>query len=358
MDLEQGQQMGQYSRLVRLLGLPLTILAFVLMGCSSQAVTKDDGPFDATVNITQNGSGRLGENDKADEDAYKKAKDALRNPDATKEEVEEAEKTLDAIYSRKKEELQQILGRLAEFTDAEFSIEDAGGSWMGGEEYSFKVGIRATTQEDYDKALQALSYVAEGLRQDAFIENLGEVDESEVTDEGLLRGDYTPTIHISFARTPTAREVALIQKEFLDNSTDDLPLDATITDSEIALSFPSWKVDSSLPDEEKIGAYKELLNRWSNKIAQIAAHGKEGELEGAYSGDIDLKFERSRLHSADSTEGEERRYSAYRNSCFPATQQQGLISEEEGREIREYARRRASPQPSPEGKESLTPALP
>jgi hypothetical protein len=262
----------------------------------------------------------------------------LRKPDATQTEIEQAEKILKDIYVRKKNEMQQILNKFAEFSDSEFTIEEAGGSWLGGEEYSFKISIRSKTQEDYNKVLQALSYVAEGLKQDAFIENLGEVNESEVTNEGLLNGDYTPTIHVAFVRAPTAREKALIQQDFTNNSTEDLPLDATITDNEIVFSFPTWMIDENLSNEEKIKAYNTLLDNWQNKINNILKEGKNDRFKDTYTGDSDIRFERSRFHSADSTEGEERDYSGFRNNNFPATQQQG-ISEEKGREIRDFSKR-------------------
>jgi hypothetical protein len=265
----------------------------------------------------------------------------LRKSDATQTEIEQAEKTLKDIYVRKKNEMQQILNKFAEFADSEFTIEEAGGSWLGGEEYSFKISIRSKTQEDYNKVLQALSYVAEGLKQDAFIENLGEVNESEVTNEGLLNGDYTPTIHVAFVRAPTAREKALIQQDFTNNSTEDLPLDATITNNEIVFSFPTWMIDENLSNEEKIKAYNTLLDNWQNKINNILKEGKNDRFKDTYTGDFDIRFERSRFHSADSTEGTERDYSGFRNNNFPTTQQQG-ISEEKGREIRDFSNRVAS----------------
>ena len=311
---------------------------FSLTDDSIQAYIDKDGSYNASINITQNSSGRLGKEDLVDEASYRKAKAILRKPDATQTEIEQAEKILKDIYVRKKNEMQQILNKFAEFSDSEFTIEEAGGSWLGGEEYSFKISIRSKTQEDYNKVLQALSYVAEGLKQDAFIENLGEVNESEVTNEGLLNGDYTPTIHVAFVRAPTAREKALIQQDFTNNSTEDLPLDATITDNEIVFSFPTWMIDENLSNEEKIKAYNTLLDNWQNKINNILKEEKNDRFKDTYTGDFDIRFERSRFHSANSTEGEERDYSGFRNNNFPATQQQG-ISEEKGREIRDFSKR-------------------
>ena len=309
---------------------------FSLTDDSIQAYIDKDGSYNASINITQNSSGRLGKEDLVDEASYRKAKATLRKSDATQTEIEQAEKTLKDIYARKKSEMQQILNKFAEFSDSEFTIEEAGGSWLGGEEYSFKISIRSKTQEDYNKVLQALSYVAEGLKQDAFIENLGEVNESEVTTGGLLNGDYTPTLHIAFARTPTTREIALIQKEFTDNSIDELPLDATITDKEIVFNFPSWLIDDSLSEEERIKAYKELYNQWASKIENIKIIGKNGRFKDIYQQENRRTYEKSRFHSATSTEGTERDYSGFRNNNFPTTQQQG-ISEEKGREIRDFS---------------------
>ena len=146
--------------------------------------------FLSTISITQNASGRLGVMDKADEDAYRQAKESLRNPLSTKKQLRKAEKTLKNIYKKKNAEMQLIFKEVADRTGANFSFAEAGGVWLGGEEYSFRVVMEAPSQDAYDKALQAISYVAEASRQDAFIENLGEVAESEVTDEGLLKGDY------------------------------------------------------------------------------------------------------------------------------------------------------------------------
>ena len=314
---------------------------FSLTDDSIQAYIDKDGSYNASINITQNSSGRLGKEDLADEASYRKAKATLRKSDATQTEIEQAEKTLKDIYVRKKNEMQQILNKFAEFSDSEFTIEEAGGSWLGGKEYSFKISIRSKTQEDYNKVLQALSYVAEGLKQDAFIENLGEVNESEVTNEGLLNGEYTPTIHAAFTRAPTAREKALIQQDFTNNSTEDLPLDATITDNEIVFSFPTWMIDENLSNEEKIKAYNTLLDNWQNKINNILKEEKNDRFKDTYTGDFDIRFERSRFHSANSTKGEERDYSGFRNNNFPTTQQQG-ISEEKGREIRDFSNRVAS----------------
>ena len=291
--------------------------------------------YSSSLNITQNASGRLGEADLIEETSYREAKEILRNPNSTKEEVEKAEETLNELYAKKKTELQQILNEVTKISNVSFSIDNAGGSWLGGEEYSFRINLKANTQEDYNKALQAISYVAEGLKQDAFIENLGEVDRKEVSKESLLSGEHTPCLHVPFARSLTMREIALVQKEFNDNSSDNLPLDATITDKEIIFNFPSWKIDDNPSEDAKYKAYKDLFDKWYDKLKKIITNGRNGRFSEIYRGDYSCRYERSRFHSADSTEGTEREYSVYRNNNFPKEQQN--LSEEEGRGLKAYS---------------------
>lgn len=303
-----------------------------------QTFIDKDGLYNATINITQNASGRLGESDLETETLYRKAKVILRNPNATEDEIKEIEQTLKNIYAQKKDEMQQILNEFAELINADCTIEEAGGTWLGGEEYSFRINIKSPSQEDYDKTLLVFSYIAEGLAQDAFIENSGEVNEDKITDAGLLSGDYVPAMHIIFARTPSARETALIQKEFIDNSTDKVPLDATITSKEIVFNFPSWLVDSNLSEKERLAAYKNLLNKWSEKIKQIINKGKDGRFKDIYRKDFRRNYERIRFYSADSTESNERSYSGFRHNNFSAAQRRS-ISEEKGKEIRDFSSR-------------------
>ena len=304
-----------------------------------QTYIDENGFYHAIINITQNSSGRLGVWDSEIERSYRNAKNILRNSNATEEEILRAEKVLDDIYSKAHGDMQQILDKITEVTNSEFTVEDAGGSWNGGEEYSFKVGVVSKTREDYDKFLQAISYAAEALKQDAFIENVGEIGENELDGAELLNGNYTQVIHVPFAKTPTQKEIALIQKEFADGSTEQVPLDATITDKEITFNFPSWLIDSSLSEKEK--AYNDLYNTWYTNIVTILNNGKNGRFSEIYEGGCRISYERSRFHSADSTEGVERNYSGFRNDNVSGTSQSD-VSEEQWEEIREFSIRTIS----------------
>lgn len=311
------------------------IIMFSLLIMSIWAQRED---FSCTISITQNASGRLGTMDKADEDAYRQAKQMLRNPNSTKKQLRRSGKALRGIYKKKSAEMKLIMKEVAEKTGITFSLEDAGGTWLGGEEYSFKVAIEAPSQDAYDKALQAISYVAEATSQDAFIENLGEVDESEITDEGLLNGDYTPFVYIPFTRRLSQQELAVVQDVFNMESSDDIPLDATITKDEICFSLPTWK----LGENPTIKDYQELYNQWSNKIKETFSDGKEGNLKGLVGETYGRRYEKSRFHQADNAYSEEptRDYTNQRNHYVSerkiTKEGQGLLPASEGQAIKSY----------------------
>lgn len=124
------------------------IIIFSLLIMSIWAQRED---FFCTISITQNASGRLATMDKADEDAYRQAKQMLRNPNSTKKQLRRSGKALRGIYKKKNAEMKLIMKEVAEKTGITFSLEDAGGTWLGGEEYSFKVAIEAPSQDAYDK---------------------------------------------------------------------------------------------------------------------------------------------------------------------------------------------------------------
>ena len=235
-------------------------------------------PYTGTISITQNASGRLGTLDTLDEEAFKQAKATLRNPDATEQQLKEAQDTLDEIYDRKNAEMQTILDEVTKKTGATFSLEDAAGSWLGGEEYSFKVKLEAKTKDEYDKALQAISYVAEAARQDAFIEDLGKVNPVEATNENLLDESkgITPTIQIGFSRQPSQKEIAIVQKVFNEASTDEIPLDATVTKEGISFNFPTWKVDRSKHWSRTSDNSYEVSSRGDKRFSALYATFKEG----------------------------------------------------------------------------------
>ena len=86
---------------------------------------------------------------------------------------------------------------------------------------------------------------------------------------------------------------------------------------------------------ERIEAYTALYEQWKTKISNILKEGKNDRFEEIYRGDQRTTYERSRFHEADSTEGEERTYSNYRNNNFRKEQQ--TLSEEEGTGIRDFA---------------------
>ena len=298
----------------------------------------DEGDKSSTISITQNASGRLGTLDAVDEKAYRQAKEMLRNPDATPKQLRKAGKTLKKIYKKRNAEMRRILKEVTEKTGATFSLEEAGGAWLGGEEYSFKVSVQAPSQDAYNRALLAISYVAEAARQDAFIENLGEMDESEVTDEKLLRNECTLFIHIPFNKSLTQQEMAIVQDVFNSESTEDLPLDATITENEIYFSMPTWKLDSNATIED----FKELADNWTKKIVSVFTHGKEGKLKGLVGQSCRPTYERSRFHSADNAYSETptRSYSSQRDHYISerhiGQEGRGTLSESEGQEIKSY----------------------
>ena len=302
----------------------------------------DEGGVSSTVSITQNASGRLGALDAVDETAYRQAKETLRNPDSSKKQLRKAGKALKKIYNRRNTEMQLILKEVTEKTGATFSLEEAGGAWIGGEEYSFKVGVQAPSQEVYDRTLQAISYVAEAARQDAFIENLGEIDDAEVTDEKLLNGECTLFIHVPFSKSLTQREMAIVQDVFNKESTEDLPLDATITENEIYFSMPTWK----LGDQVTIESFKEFADQWTNKITSVFINGKEGKLKGLVGQSCRPTYERSRFHSADNAYSEEptRSYSGQRNHYLSerkiSKESKAALSETEGQEIKSYVEKK------------------
>ncbi len=292
----------------------------------------------STVSITQNASGRLGTLDAADEKAYRRAKETLRNPDSTPKQLRKAGKTLKKIYNKRNAEMRRILKEVTKKTGATFSLEEAGGAWLGGEEYSFKVSVQAPTQDAYNRALLAISYVAEAARQDAFIENLGEMDASEVTDEKLLHNECTLFIHIPFSRTLTQQEMAIVQDVFNRESTEDLPLDATITENEIYFSMPTWKLGNQATVEE----FKTLADNWTRKIISVFTHGKEGKLKGLVGQSCRPTYERSRFHSADNAYSEDptRSYASQRDHYLSdrhiSQESGGALSASEGQEIKSH----------------------
>lgn len=73
------------------------IIIFSLLAISIWAQRED---FFSTISITQNAGGRLGTMDKADEDAYRQAKEMLRNPNSTKKQLRRSGKTLKNIYKK------------------------------------------------------------------------------------------------------------------------------------------------------------------------------------------------------------------------------------------------------------------
>lgn len=313
--------------------------------------------YNSTINITQNASGRLGSLDKADEGAYKAAKATLRNPQATAQQIEEATNTLQEIFDRKNAEMQTILAEAAKVSGATFSIEDAAGSWLGGEEYSFRVKVEAKTREDYDKAIQALSYVAEAARQDAFIENLGEVNKNEVTSNSLLSGEHTPFIHISFDKLLSQQEIAVIQDLFSQESTEDLPLDATITEGEMVFALPVWKLGENATYED----YLRLYNNWNNKIFSIYDRARNQEnsqtdgrrkagLERMVGAGYRQAYERSRFHEAGNAYSEkpERDYTSFRDSYLSerglSKESKGTLSEKEGQQVKQAVEQILLPQ--------------
>ena len=263
-----------------------------------------------TINITQNADERLGAMGKKDLDNYNNAKSILQNPKATAEQIKDAESTLSDIYNRKSAEMQEIFNEITKFVDVKLSLEDAAGSWLGGGEYSFVVRVEAKSQDEYDKAIQAFSYVAEAARQDAFIENLGEVDESEVTDEGLLNKEYTKAIHISLKKNLTQQELAIVQDVFNSKNSGELPINSTITADEIVFYLPTWILGDTFSIEE----YQELSEKWLNKIINIYNDEKEQRLSGLVKQPYRPTHERSRFHEARNAYFEEedtRDYSSF-----------------------------------------------
>lgn len=301
----------------------------------------------SSVSITQNASGRLGALDADDEKAYRQAKETLRNPDSTKKQLRKAKKTLKKVYSRRKAEMRLILKEVTNKTGATFSLEEAGGAWLGGEEYSFKVNVQAPSQAAYDRALLAISYVAEAARQDAFIENLGEVNASEVTDEKLLHNECTLFIHIPFTHRLTQQEMAIVQDVFNQESTEEIPLDATITEKEIYFSMPTWK----LGDQATIEDFKELADNWTKKITSVFTNGKEGMFKGLVGQSCQPTYERSRFHSADNAYSDipTRSYSSQRDNYISerriSQESGGTLSESEGQAIKSYVEKTLNKNP-------------
>lgn len=314
--------------------------------------------YNSILNITQNASGRLGSLDKTDEDSFNSAKETLRKADATPKEIEEATKTLNDIYERKNKEIQTIFKDVSDLTGAKFSIVEAAGSWQGGGEYSFKIKVEAPTKEAYDNTMLAVSYVAEAARQDAFVENLGEADRKDVNQNSLLEGQQTPNITIPFSHSLSEREMALVQGTFLEKSTDELPLDATITKDEISFNLPAWVLEDTDENGEKkdnatrYKEYKELYDKWNNKIIEIFNNNKDGRLKGIYRQEAKRTYQKNRLQGCDPHgEGEKTRtYNDYRNNLLSrqrgngtnASQGKGVgkqttLTDEEGQVIKANA---------------------
>ena len=95
------------------------IIIFSLLIMSIWAQRED---FFCTISITQNASGRLGTMDKADEDAYRQAKQMLRNPNSTKKQLRRSGKALRGIYKKKNAEMKLIMKEVAEKTGDRKSV--------------------------------------------------------------------------------------------------------------------------------------------------------------------------------------------------------------------------------------------
>lgn len=119
-------------------------------------------------------------------------------------------------------------------------------------------------------------------------------------------------------------------------------LDATITEHEIYLSMPTWKLD----EPSTIEAYMALADNWTNKIASVFTHGKEGKLKGLVGQTCRPTYERSRFHSADNAYSDEptRSYSRQRDHYLfernISTESQRTLSASEGQAIKSYVEKR------------------
>ncbi|MBR1543337.1 MAG: hypothetical protein IJ626_00375 [Muribaculaceae bacterium] len=311
--------------------------------------TEKSRSVNGTINITQNASGRLGTLDEADMKAYNSSKRTLLNPDASEEQIQQAEQSIEEIYQRKESEMQTIFQEITSITGATIGIEKAAGAWEGEGEYSFKVKVSADSQEQYDRAIQAISYVAEAARQDAFIENLGEVDRSEVTSDGLLKGEYTPFEFIPFAKPLSQREMTAIEELFTNTKlsekelknleiTEDIPLDVTITKEGISFALPTWRLGENASYEE----YKTLFKNWHKKIENIYKDGTERKLSGLGGQSVQRTFQKSRFRAANdrsSSEEQTRSYSSFRNNYLSergiSKESEGILSEQEGQRVKQ-----------------------
>lgn len=311
--------------------------------------SQENRSYNGMINITQNASGRLGSFDKADEDAFNNAKRTLRNSKALKEDIQNAVKTLNEIYDKKEKEIQAIFKDVIDLTGAKFSLVKAADSWQGAGEYSFKIKVEAPTKAAYNKTILAVSWIAEGARQDAFIENRGIADRSEVSRDSLLSNKHTPTITIPFNHSLSQAEIAQIEAEFETKSTKDVPLDATVTKDEITFSMPTWKIEQKDGEnaDDTYKRYKELYNNWKNKIKEVYQNGQICRRVGRR---ISQQYERIRFRGANSTEGNTREYSNFRNSYLSgqrglgenenqsqAVGREGTLTEEEGQRIKKNA---------------------
>lgn len=321
---------------------------------SYDTINSQSQRYNGIINITQNASGRLGGLDAADEKSFNDAKNTLRNPNATDKEIADATNKLNEIYDRKGKEIQTIFKDVTDLTDAKFSLVRAAGSWQGSGEYSFQIKVEAPSKEAYDKAVLATSWIAEAARQDAFIENKGAVDRKNVTHEGLLNEDYTPAIRIPFQHSLSEREMALVQADF------DEAFGVTITNEEISFFMPVYELKAKWAEEEEKGIkkteeekykdYVDFFEDWNSKIEEIFNKGKNGRFSGIYRQAYRRNYEQTRFHQADSTEGDTREYSNFRNSYLSeqrrlgenesqsqAVGRQGTLTDEEGQRIKSNA---------------------
>lgn len=149
--------------------------------------------YTSTLNITQNASGRLGNTDAIDELQYKLAQEQLLRG----ENVEEATRILVNLRERKQQQMQLMFNNALANINAKATVEQASGSWEGDREYSFVIKLEADTETDYADAIEAATYIAESLKQWAFLEN-HEINKSEIpNDADYLKGDISRSITLT-----------------------------------------------------------------------------------------------------------------------------------------------------------------
>ena len=115
-----------------------------------------------------------------------------------------------------------------------------------------------------------------------------------------------------------------------------MPTDATITEKEITFAMPTWL----LPEGATYEQYKELANNWITLIETTFNNERTtGRLKGLVGENHRRSYEKSRFHSADSTEGNERTYSNYRKNHLSEGRKgktsEGIFSETDGQHLRQ-----------------------